>query len=83
MMSRTADMVTAKASQPVVSALGEGDLAEAARIVRVAFGTFIGVPDPENFWSDRDYVYGRQRSTENWSAPTSAPDGEASGSLAH
>jgi GNAT superfamily N-acetyltransferase len=29
--------------------------------VRVAFGTFIGVPDPENFWSDRDYVYGRQR----------------------
>jgi GNAT superfamily N-acetyltransferase len=61
MMSRTADMVTAKASQPVVSALGEGDLAEAARIVRVAFGTFIGVPDPENFWSDRDYVYGRQR----------------------
>jgi GNAT superfamily N-acetyltransferase len=44
-----------------VSALGEGDLAEAARIVRVAFGTFIGVPDPENFWSDRDYVYGRHR----------------------
>src|SRR6185369_15386700 len=61
MMSRTADVVTAKASQLVVSALGEGDLAEAARIVRVAFGTFIGVPDPENFWSDRDYVYGRHR----------------------
>ena len=60
-MSRTVDVATPKASQPVVSALGEDDLAEAARIVRVAFGTFIGVPDPENFWSDRDYVHGRQR----------------------
>jgi GNAT superfamily N-acetyltransferase len=37
------------------------DLPEAARIVRLAFGTFIGVPDPENFWNDRDYVYGRHR----------------------
>ena len=61
MVSRAADVATTKASQPVVSALGEDDLAEAARIVRVAFGTFIGVPDPENFWSDRDYVYGRHR----------------------
>src|SRR5258705_9778880 len=34
---------------------------EAARIVRLAFGTFIGAPDPETFWADRDYVYGRQR----------------------
>ena len=54
-----ADVATAKASQPVVSALDESDLPEAARIVRLAFGTFIGVPDPENFWNDRDYVYGR------------------------
>ncbi len=43
----------------MVSALDESDLPEAARIVRLAFGTFIGVPDPENFWNDRDYVYGR------------------------
>jgi len=61
MMSRAADGATAKASQPVVSALDESDLPEAARIVRLAFGTFIGVPDPENFWNDRDYVYGRHR----------------------
>jgi GNAT superfamily N-acetyltransferase len=60
MMSRAADVAT-KASEPVVSALDESDLPEAARIVRLAFGTFIGVPDPENFWNDRDYVYGRQR----------------------
>jgi GNAT superfamily N-acetyltransferase len=24
-----------------------------------AFGTFLGAPDPESFWADRDYVYGR------------------------
>lgn len=28
-------------------------------IFRVAFGTFLGVPDSATFWSDRDYVYGR------------------------
>jgi len=47
----------------VIGALREPDLAEAARIVRRAFGTFLGAPDPETFWSDRDYVYGR------WCAP--------------
>jgi predicted N-acetyltransferase YhbS len=49
------------ASRPVVGKLDEKDLPEAARIVRLAFGTFIGAPDPETFWADRDYVYGRQR----------------------
>ena len=49
------------ASCPVVGKLDEKDLPEAARIVRLAFGTFIGAPDPETFWADRDYVYGRQR----------------------
>ena len=39
--------------------LTEADLPQAARICRVAFGTFLGAPDPENFWADRDYVYGR------------------------
>ena len=49
-----------KASRPVVSKLHEKDLPEAARIVRLAFGTFLGAPDPDTFWADRDYVYGRQ-----------------------
>ena len=49
-----------KASRPVVSKLDENDLPEAARIVRLAFGTFLGAPDPDTFWTDRDYVYGRQ-----------------------
>jgi GNAT superfamily N-acetyltransferase len=44
-----------------VSALDENDLPEAQRIVRLAFGTFLGAPDPETFWTDRDYVYGRHQ----------------------
>jgi GNAT superfamily N-acetyltransferase len=39
--------------------LAERDLSEAQRIVRRAFGTFMGVPDLDNFWTDFDYVYGR------------------------
>src|SRR5689334_14964294 len=50
----------ATAARPVVSKLHEKDLPEAARIVRLAFGTFLGAPDPDTFWADRDYVYGRQ-----------------------
>jgi len=50
----------AKGSRPVVSKLDEKDLPDAARIVRLAFGAFFGVPDPDAFWTDRDYVYGRQ-----------------------
>jgi N-acetylglutamate synthase-like GNAT family acetyltransferase len=47
------------ASRTVVRALEDGDLAEAALILRLAFGTFLGAPDPSTFWDDRDYVYGR------------------------
>jgi hypothetical protein len=32
--------------------LTEADLHEAKRLIRVAFGTFLGAPDPENFWAD-------------------------------
>src|SRR6201998_719959 len=39
--------------------LAERDLSEAHRIVRRAFGTFMGVPDLANFWTDFDYVYVR------------------------
>lgn len=35
------------------------DVAEAQRIIRLAFGTFLGAPDPETFWSDLDYAKGR------------------------
>jgi hypothetical protein len=47
----------------VIRTLAETDLPEAERIFRLAFGTFLGAPEPEMFWSDRDYVRGR------WQAP--------------
>jgi GNAT superfamily N-acetyltransferase len=43
----------------VIRPLTEGDLAVARHICCTAFGTFLGAPEPENFWADRDYVYGR------------------------
>jgi ribosomal protein S18 acetylase RimI-like enzyme len=49
------------ASRTVVRALEDKDLSEAALIVRLAFGTFLGAPDPSTFWDDRDYVHGRHR----------------------
>jgi GNAT superfamily N-acetyltransferase len=50
-----------KASRAVVNKLDEKDLPEAERIFRLAFGTFLGAPDPDTFWADRDYVYARHR----------------------
>ena len=44
-----------------VRPMREPDLVEARRIFRVAFGTFVGAPDPESFWADREYVYTRWR----------------------
>jgi len=60
MRQTTAAGVTATVSRPIVTALSEKDLPEAARIIRLAFGTFLGAPDPETFWTDRDYAFGRQ-----------------------
>ena len=60
LMSTTSDNAR---PQPAIAPLDERDLPEAARIVRVAFGTFLGAPDPETFWTDRDYVYGRWRAS--------------------
>jgi GNAT superfamily N-acetyltransferase len=42
-----------------VRAFHERDLGEAARIVRVAFGTFLDLPEPEQCFADRDYVHSR------------------------
>ena len=44
---------------PAVRQLAEADLSEAQRIMRTAFGTFLGAPDPDTFWTDFDYIYGR------------------------
>jgi GNAT superfamily N-acetyltransferase len=39
----------------------EGDLADADRIMRRAFGTFLKLPDPLSFLGDGDFVYTRWR----------------------
>ncbi len=56
--------------------LVEGDLAEADRIVRLAFGTFLGLPDPSRFMGDAAYVRTR------WKAdPSAALAAEQGGKL--
>ena len=37
----------------------EGNLPAAKKIFQLAFGTFVGVPEPESFLEDRDYVNAR------------------------
>jgi GNAT superfamily N-acetyltransferase len=66
-------------ARPVVRLLTEQDLPAARRIFRRAFGTFLGAPDPETFWSDRDYIYGRQ-SAPHVASFAATVDGELAGS---
>ena len=44
-----------------IGALREDELEEAGRIVRVAFGTFLLLPNPMEFMGDRDFVTPRWR----------------------
>jgi GNAT superfamily N-acetyltransferase len=46
-----------------VGLLKESELGEADRIVRLAFGTFMGLPNPLDFMGDRHYMTPRWRST--------------------
>ena len=57
----------------------EADRRAAKRICHSAFGTFLGAPDPENFWMDRDYVYGRF-GAEHVASFVAEADGEVVGS---
>ena len=63
----------------VIRALAERDLPQAQRIVRRAFAAFLGAPDPENFWTDFDYVYGRF-GAEHVASFAAEQDGELVGS---
>src|SRR6266851_1056190 len=62
-----------------VRPLTEADLPQAQRIVRTAFGTFLGAPDPDNFWTDFDYIYSRHGAEHIASFAIDA-DGELAGS---
>jgi GNAT superfamily N-acetyltransferase len=46
-----------------VGLLKESELGEADRIVRLAFGTFMGLPNPLDFMGDRHYMTPRWRSS--------------------
>lgn len=46
---------------PTIRPLVEADLPQTWQIARTAFGTFLGAPDPANFWADRDLHFGRFR----------------------
>jgi GNAT superfamily N-acetyltransferase len=59
-----------------IRAVREEDLPAADRIVRLAFGTFLGLPDPMKFMGDADYVRTR------WKAdPSSVFGAELGGEL--
>jgi len=59
-----------------VRPLREGDLAEADRIMRLAFGTFLGLPEPMTFMGDAALVRTR------WlAAPYAAFGAEVDGRL--
>jgi len=49
-------------SKPIVRHIGQGDVDEAARIFRLAFGTKMGLPDPMQAFGDRDFF------TTRWQA---------------
>jgi GNAT superfamily N-acetyltransferase len=56
-------MATDQKSQKIqVGPLKASELKEADRIVRLAFGTFLGMPDPMTFMEDRDFLGPRLRS---------------------
>lgn len=44
-----------------IGRLRESELEEAGRIVRLAFGTFLGLPNPLEFMGDRDFIASRWR----------------------
>ena len=62
-----------------IRALRPDDLDEADRIFRVAFGTFLGVPRPEETFGDSDYVRTRFR-TDPEAALAAVVDGRVVGS---
>ncbi len=81
-MSEMSASTTTSSTRPVrpdvtIRPLREDELAEADRIVRLAFGTFLGLPDPLQFMGDADYARTRWRAN-----PPAALAAELNGELA-
>lgn len=64
-----------------VRPLRADDLHEADRIFRLAFGTFLGLPDPSTFAGDTDYVRGRWRAAPAGAFAAEDDDGKLAGSV--
>lgn len=60
----------------IVRPMREEDLDEADRIMRLAFGTFLGMPEPLKFNGDANLVY-----TRYWTDPSSALAAEVDGKI--
>ncbi|MDQ2879762.1 MAG: GNAT family N-acetyltransferase [Actinomycetota bacterium] len=67
------------AAEVDVRPLVEADLADADQIMRLAFGTFLGLPDPMAFMGDGDYVRSRWRA-DRTAALAADADGKVVGS---
>jgi GNAT superfamily N-acetyltransferase len=73
------DSLGSKATGVLIRPLRESDLPEARRIFHLAFGTFLGLPDPTQFLPDREFVATRWR-TEASGAFAAEQDGQLLGS---
>jgi GNAT superfamily N-acetyltransferase len=81
--------MTAATAQPPASAAAEDvrvgplqpvDVDEADRVMRVAFGTFLGAPDPLQVFGDAQYVRPRFRAEPTWAFAAKGAGGEILGS---
>jgi GNAT superfamily N-acetyltransferase len=67
-----------KPQEVTIRLLREGDLSAADGIMRLAFGTFLGMPEPLKFMGDADYVRTRWRA-DPFAALAAELDGELVG----
>src|SRR5690348_3459138 len=75
----TSVVLRSRAVSVTIRSLEERDLPAADRICRLAFGTFLGLPDPMTFMGDGDFVSTRWRA-EPAGAIAAELDGELVGS---
>jgi len=54
-------MIMPKNQSVQIAPLRENELKEAGRVVSLAFGTFLGIPNPLEFMGDRDFISARWR----------------------
>ena len=60
-MTQQPSTITAPNPRIRVRCLQESELPAADHIMRLAFGTFLGLPEPTSFMGDADFVHTRWR----------------------